>query len=77
VWQRATSQVRRWNSVFEPVFVDRRRLDLFVAPDVLERRRVAWQRPAKPNHGWYRIVAEQVSHADEGCNLAVLQATTA
>jgi dihydroxy-acid dehydratase len=54
--------------------VQERRLDLLVAPDVLERRRAAWKPPAKPVRGWDRIVAEQVLQADEGCDLAVLRA---
>ena len=54
--------------------VKERRLDLLVAPDVLERRRAAWRPPAKPARGWDRIMAEQVLQADEGCDLAVLRA---
>ena len=54
--------------------VQERRLDLLVAPDVLERRRAAWRPPAKPARGWDRIMAEQVLQADEGCDLAVLRA---
>ena len=53
--------------------VKERRLDLLVAPDVLERRRAAWRPPAKPTRGWDRIIAEQVLQADEGCDLAVLR----
>ena len=53
--------------------VKERRLDLLVAPDVLERRRAAWRPPAKPARGWDRIMAEQVLQADEGCDLAVLR----
>jgi dihydroxy-acid dehydratase len=56
--------------------VKERRLDLLVAPDVLERRRAAWRPPARPARGWDRIVAEQVLQADEGCDLAVLRAAT-
>jgi dihydroxy-acid dehydratase len=54
--------------------VQERRLDLLVAPEVLERRRAAWQPPARPARGWDRIVADQVLQADEGCDLAVLRA---
>jgi dihydroxy-acid dehydratase len=54
--------------------VRERRLDLMVAQDVLERRRSVWRPPAKPARGWDRIVAEQVTQADEGCDLAVLKA---
>ena len=57
--------------------VKERRLDLLVAPDVLERRRADWRPPAKPARGWDRIMAEQVLQADEGCDLAVLRAATA
>jgi dihydroxy-acid dehydratase len=53
--------------------VQQRRLDLLVAPDVLERRGAAWRPPARPARGWDRIVAEQVLQADEGCDLAVLR----
>jgi dihydroxy-acid dehydratase len=53
--------------------VRERRLELLVAPDVLERRRAAWQPPAKASRGWDRIIAEQVLQADEGCDLAVLR----
>ncbi len=54
--------------------VRERRLDLLVAPEVLERRRAAWCPLTKPARGWDRIVAEQVLQADEGCDLAVLRA---
>ena len=54
--------------------VKERRLDLLVAPDVLEKRRATWRPPAKAARGWDRIVAEQVLQADEGCDLAVLRA---
>ena len=54
--------------------VRERRLDLLVAPDVLERRRAAWRPPARPARGWDRIIADQVLQADEGCDLAVLRA---
>ncbi len=54
--------------------VRERSLDVLVAPEVLERRRAAWQAPAKPARGWDRIVADQVLQADQGCDLAVLRA---
>jgi len=54
--------------------VRERRLDLLVAPDVLEGRRAAWRPPMKAQRGWDRIIAEQVLQADEGCDLAVLRA---
>jgi dihydroxy-acid dehydratase len=53
--------------------VRERRLDLLVAPEVLERRRAAWRPLSKATRGWDRIVAEQVLQADEGCDLAVLR----
>jgi len=53
--------------------VKERRLELLVAPEVLERRRAAWRPPARPVRGWDRIIAEQVLQADEGCDLAVLR----
>jgi dihydroxy-acid dehydratase len=53
-----------------------RRLDLLVAPDVLERRRAAWRPPVKSARvGPDR--REQVLQADEVCDLAVLRAATA
>jgi dihydroxy-acid dehydratase len=54
--------------------VRERRLDLLVAPGVLDRRRAAWRPPPKPARGWDRIIADQVLQADEGCDLAVLRA---
>ena len=54
--------------------VQERRLDLLVAPDLLDHRRAAWRPPARPARGWDRIIAEQVLQADEGCDLAVLRA---
>ncbi len=54
--------------------VKERRLDLLVAPDILERRGAGWRPPAKPARGWDRIVADQVLQADEGCDFAVLRA---
>jgi dihydroxy-acid dehydratase len=53
--------------------VQQRRLDLLVDTATLERRRAAWQPPARPVRGWDRIVADQVLQADEGCDLAVLR----
>ncbi len=53
--------------------VQQRRLDLLVDATTLERRRAAWQPPARPSRGWDRIVADQVLQADEGCDLAVLR----
>lgn len=51
-----------------------RRLDLLVDDATLAARRAAWSPPARPNRGWDRIVAEQMTQADEGCDLRVLRA---
>jgi dihydroxy-acid dehydratase len=56
--------------------VAQRQLELLVAPNVLEQRRAAWRPPAKPARGWDRIIAEQVLQADEGCDLAILRASS-
>jgi dihydroxy-acid dehydratase len=53
--------------------VERRALDLLVAPEELARRRAAWTPRTTPARGWDRIVAEQVLQADQGCDLAVLR----
>ena len=51
-----------------------RRIELLVDEDTLSRRRQAWAPPPRPARGWDRLVAEQVTQADEGCDLAVLRA---
>ncbi len=51
-----------------------RRIDLLVADDELARRRAAWSAPARPARGWDRLVAEQVTQADQGCDLALFRA---
>lgn len=51
-----------------------RTLDLLVAPEELERRRATWSPPPMPKRGWDRLLREQVTQADEGCDLAVLRA---
>jgi dihydroxy-acid dehydratase len=51
-----------------------RRLDLLVDDATLAARRGAWSPPAVPRRGWDRIVAEQMTQADEGCDLRVLRA---
>jgi dihydroxy-acid dehydratase len=56
--------------------VKERRLDLLVDPSEIEKRRAAWAPLPRPARGWDRIVAEQVLQADEGCDLAVLQAAS-
>ena len=55
--------------------VQDRRLDLLVDAAELERRRARWQPPIKPARGWDRIIADQVTQADEGCDLRVLRAS--
>jgi dihydroxy-acid dehydratase len=50
-----------------------RRIDLLVEEAELGGRRAAWSPPPKPARGWDRIVADQVTQADEGCDLAVLR----
>jgi dihydroxy-acid dehydratase len=54
--------------------VQDRRLDLLVDDATLARRREAWSAPAKPKRGWDRLIADQVTQADEGCDLRVLRA---
>ena len=51
-----------------------RALDLLVDEATLARRRAAWSPPPVPRRGWDRIMAEQVTQADEGCDLRVLRA---
>ena len=51
-----------------------RSLDLLVAPEELARRRESWKPPVKPKRGWDRLIVDQVTQADEGCDLAVLRA---
>ncbi len=53
--------------------VRERRLDLLVDDGTLARRREGWRPPPKPARGWDRIVADQVTQADEGCDFAVLR----
>jgi dihydroxy-acid dehydratase len=50
-----------------------RRIDLLVDEAELARRRARWSPPATPRRGWDRIVAEQVTQADEGCDLSILR----
>ncbi len=58
--------------------VPRRRLDLEVAPEVLARRRAAWQpRPAHYQRGWGQLYSRSVGQANEGCDLDFLQAGAA
>ncbi len=52
-----------------------RRLDLLVDDATLAARRETWRPPPLPARGWDRLVADQVTQADEGCDLAVLRAS--
>jgi dihydroxy-acid dehydratase len=55
--------------------VPNRRLDLLVAEDELARRRAAWTPPARRYaRGWTSLHLDQVTQADEGCDLAFLEA---
>jgi dihydroxy-acid dehydratase len=51
-----------------------RRLDLLVDEATLAERRAQWSAPEKPKRGWDRLIADQVTQADEGCDLRVLRA---
>ncbi len=51
-----------------------RRLDLLVDAAELVRRRAAWSPPMVPKRGWDRLVAEQVTQADQGCDFSFLRA---
>jgi dihydroxy-acid dehydratase len=51
-----------------------RKLDLLVPDAELARRRAQWRPPTLPARGWDRIIADQVTQADEGCDLRVLMA---
>ncbi len=53
--------------------VAERRIELLVDPAELDRRRGAWSPPPRPARGWDRIVADQVTQADQGCDLEVLR----
>jgi len=53
--------------------VQNRTLDLLVDDATLAARRAKWQPPAKARRGWDRIMTEQITQADEGCDLAVLR----
>jgi len=53
--------------------VKNRSLDLLVDDATLATRRANWQPPAKAKRGWDRIMTEQITQADEGCDLAVLR----
>ena len=53
--------------------VKNRTLDLLVDEATLADRRAKWQPPAKAKRGWDRIMTEQITQADEGCDLAILR----
>ena len=55
--------------------VRERRLDLLVAPDILEQREreQGSLRPITPARGYGRLYAEQILGADEGCDFAFLR----
>jgi len=53
--------------------VKNRTLDLLVDDATLATRLAKWQPPAKARRGWDRIMTEQITQADEGCDLAVLR----
>jgi dihydroxy-acid dehydratase len=53
--------------------VQNRSLDLLVDEATLAARRAKWQPPEKAKRGWDRIMSEQITQADEGCDLAVLR----
>ena len=54
--------------------VKHRSLDLLVDEAELAPRRGLWHPPAKPKRGWDRLIVDQVTQADEGCDLRVLRA---
>jgi dihydroxy-acid dehydratase len=54
----------------DPIAIDipKRRLDLLVPPEDLEKRRKTWSPPPlKVNRGYLKTFAERVSSADKGC----------
>jgi dihydroxy-acid dehydratase len=52
--------------------VDARRLHLDVTDEELARRRAAWQPPAPPTRGYYKLYVEHVLQADQGADLDFL-----
>jgi dihydroxy-acid dehydratase len=52
--------------------VDRRRLDLLVGAEELERRRAEWRRPEPAGSGYERLYAEHVLQADQGADFDFL-----
>jgi dihydroxy-acid dehydratase len=57
--------------------VPNRRLDLLVEEAEMARRRAAWTPPARRyDRGWTSMYLDQVTQADEGCDLRFLEAGT-
>ena len=50
-----------------------RRIELLVDEAILTKRRANWKAPEKPARGWDRLIADQITQADEGCDLNVLR----
>jgi dihydroxy-acid dehydratase len=54
--------------------VANRKLDLLVDEAEMERRRAAWKPPARRySRGWTSLYLDNVTQADEGCDLAFLE----
>ena len=53
--------------------VENRRLDLLVAPEILNLRRAKWKAPAGgPTRGWSKLYVDHVMQADKGADLDFL-----
>jgi dihydroxy-acid dehydratase len=58
--------------------VPNRKLDLLVDDAEMERRRAAWTPPTRRyERGWTSMYLDQVTQADEGCDLKFLEAGAA
>ena len=56
--------------------VPNRKLDLLVDEEELARRQAEWtQRPRRYTRGWTSLYLDQVTQADEGCDMAFLEGT--
>jgi len=53
--------------------VERRRLNLLVDEEELERRRAEWEPPTLAERGYLRLYGEHVLQADEGCDFDFLR----
>jgi dihydroxy-acid dehydratase len=54
--------------------VANRKLDLLVDEAEMERRRAAWKPPVRRySRGWTSLYLDNVTQADEGCDLAFLE----